>query len=201
MQIERSRENGDKLRLCGRVGVEAGADCCERLLGGCTVWCPPLRSWNSSSLVPLTCNWQDLLTFDMFGLALSLNSSCHYKHRNPALYMSSQLWTPHLSPLHGTLKAPKKVFYQFFLLLFQFFPIPPSFFGGVWKLAHRQITEAFSDLGKKNIGGICCWSRDAIFLIGGDANKTKRRGRDSERERGRERERRRERKGWVGGRT
>lgn len=63
---------------------------------------------------------------------------------NPALYMSSQLWTCHLFLLYGIFKSIEKVFYPVFFLLFLFFPSPIF-----WTLAHRQIIQAFSDFEKK----------------------------------------------------
>ena len=66
---------------------------------------------------------------------------------NPALYVSSQLWTCHLFLLYGIFKSIEKSFTQsffFFFLLFLFFPSPIF-----WTLAHRQIIQAFSDFEKK----------------------------------------------------
>jgi len=63
---------------------------------------------------------------------------------NPAPYMSSQLWTCYLF-LYGIFKSIEKLFYPLSFLLFLFFPFPIS-----WTPAHRQIIQAFSDLGKKN---------------------------------------------------
>lgn len=38
----------------------------------------PIESLKGNYWLP-TCNWQDLLTFDMFWLGLSISSSCHYQ--------------------------------------------------------------------------------------------------------------------------
>lgn len=47
---------------------------------------------------------------------------------NPALYMSSQLWTCHLFLLYGIFKSIEKVFYPVFFF-YSFFSFRPPFFG------------------------------------------------------------------------
>lgn len=43
---------------------------------------------------------------------------------NPALYMSSQLWTCHLFPLYGIFKSIEKVFYPVFFFTLSFLSVP-----------------------------------------------------------------------------
>lgn len=68
---ERKTNNGDKLALCAAASLKTEGHSCSVSTDG------PIEFMKRNFWLP-TRNWQDLLTFDMFWLGLSISSSCHY---------------------------------------------------------------------------------------------------------------------------
>lgn len=151
----------------------------------------PIESLKGNYWLP-TCNWQDLLTFDMFWLGLSISSSCHYQkilhytclvNCGLAIYFSSMRFL--FFSIEKVLSSPFKCcLFSASLNFFGCWPIVRS-------LKPFLITRAFSDFGNEGksrdtltgfpfvrlmvlegLMGWGCWLDGAVLLAGSRSNKS-----------------------------
>lgn len=105
----------------------------------------PIDSLKGNYWLP-TCNWQDLFTFDMFWLGLSISSSCHHQkilHHTCLVNCGLAIYFSSMGFLF--LKRRKSLKLPLFSASLNFFGCWPI----VRSLEPFLITQAFSDFGKE----------------------------------------------------